>query len=237
MEDVELQYNVGNEDAHEHEFCRRKEGGCAIQLTPRQSEIVQLVQRSAPITGEQIAEQLGISRPTIRSDLSVLVMLGYLDAKPKVGYFPGNITAGAPSEPLNIRVQDVQSMPIIVRDTSTVHDAVVNLFLENVGSLIVADDEGMLLGVVSRKDLLKVTLGNAVAGTMPVSFVMTRTPLITVQPEDSIIEAAKKLDEHDIDTLPVVVQRGDAANDKWEVVGRISKTTILKVFLRQAKGR
>ncbi|WP_019419266.1 MULTISPECIES: helix-turn-helix transcriptional regulator [Paenibacillus] len=210
---------------------------CAIQLTPRQSEIVQLVKRLAPITGDLIAEQLGVSRPTIRSDLSVLVMLGYLDAKPKVGYFPGNISQSAAPQPIDIRVQDVQSMPVIVRETSSVHDAVVALFLENVGSLIVADEEGMLLGVVSRKDLLKVTLGNTMAGTMPVSFVMTRTPLITAQPQDSILDAAKKMDEHDIDTLPVVVpQQGDAVTEKWEVVGRVTKTTILKVFLRHMKG-
>ncbi|MCM3339023.1 helix-turn-helix transcriptional regulator [Paenibacillus sp. MER TA 81-3] len=210
---------------------------CAIQLTPRQSEIVQLVKRLAPITGDLIAEQLGVSRPTIRSDLSVLVMLGYLDAKPKVGYFLGNISQSAAPQPIDIRVQDVQSMPVIVRETSSVHDAVVALFLENVGSLIVADEEGMLLGVVSRKDLLKVTLGNTMAGTMPISFVMTRTPLITAQPQDSILDAAKKMDEHDIDTLPVVVpQQGDAVTEKWEVVGRVTKTTILKVFLRHMKG-
>ncbi|MDB4866996.1 MAG: hypothetical protein JWR03_1329, partial [Cohnella sp.] len=44
-----------------------------IQLTPRQIEIIGLVKRHAPVTGEQIAEHLGISRPTIRSDLSVLI--------------------------------------------------------------------------------------------------------------------------------------------------------------------
>ncbi|UHA74539.1 helix-turn-helix transcriptional regulator [Paenibacillus sp. 481] len=200
-------------------------------------EIMQLVERHAPVTGEQIAEQLGVSRPTIRSDLSVLVMLGVLSAKPKVGYFPGKSSRNAFPQALDIRVQDVQSMPIIVRETSTVQDAVVALFLENVGSLIVADEEGMLLGLVSRKDLLKVTLGNAMAGSMPISFVMTRTPIVNARPEDSIYDAAKKLDEHDIDTLPVVIPHSsDAKSEKLEVVGRITKTTILKVFLRQMKG-
>lgn len=52
-------------------------------------EIIDLVKKHAPITGERIAELLGISRPTIRSDLAVLVMLRYIDAKPKVGYFLG----------------------------------------------------------------------------------------------------------------------------------------------------
>ncbi|MDQ0874695.1 DeoR/GlpR family transcriptional regulator of sugar metabolism [Paenibacillus sp. V4I3] len=52
-------------------------------------EIIERVKKHAPITGENLAEMLGIARPTIRSDLALLVMLGYLDAKPKVGYFLG----------------------------------------------------------------------------------------------------------------------------------------------------
>lgn len=58
-----------------------------IELTSRQIEIIDIVNKRAPITGEQIAESLNLTRPTIRSDLSVLVMLKYIDAKPKVGYF------------------------------------------------------------------------------------------------------------------------------------------------------
>lgn len=129
-------------------------------------------------------------------------------------------------------------MPVIVRETSTINDAVVALFLENVGSLIVADQDSILLGVVSRKDLLKVTLGNPMAASMPVSFVMTRTPLVSVQPEDSVMDAAKKLDEHQIETLPVVIPHRDdkQSAEKWEVVGRITKTTMTKVLLRIAKG-
>lgn len=87
MEAVELQYNVGNEAAHEHEFCRRKKGDAPFNLRRANQKSSRLVQRSAPITGEQIAER-SISRPTIRSDLSVLVMLGYLDAA-EGRLFPG----------------------------------------------------------------------------------------------------------------------------------------------------
>ena len=65
-----------------------------IELTARQQELVALIGRHAPITGEQLAEMLGVSRPTLRSDLALLVMLGLVDAKPKVGYFPGSASAG-----------------------------------------------------------------------------------------------------------------------------------------------
>lgn len=195
-------------------------------------EIVELVKAHEPITGEQIAEMLGVSRPTIRSDLSVLVMLGIINAKPKVGYFLGSSMSPA-AESLkklhSMKVRDVQGVPIIVRETTTVNDAVVTLFLENVGSLIVTNDEGELTGIVSRKDLLKVTLGNTNAANMPVSLVMTRQPnIITIGPSDSVIAAAEKLINHQVDCLPVV-QKNE--HGKIEVVGRVTKSTMTRVLL------
>lgn len=161
-----------------------------------------------------------------------MVMLGLLDAKPKVGYFLGSVAnpvAESLKHVLDMKVKDVQGVPIVVRETSTVQDAVVTLFLENVGSLMVVDANGMLSGVVSRKDLLKVTLGNSAAITMPVSFVMTRKPnIITIKPEDDVITAAEKMINHQIDSIPVVHEKEGGME---EVVGRITKTTITRVFL------
>lgn len=212
-------------------------GECLIELTSRQKEIVALVRKSAPVTGEQIAEQLGLSRPTIRSDLAVLVMLGLLDAKPKVGYFPG-----VASEPqgelrrmlLNWKVRDIQGRPVVVRETSTVQDAVVAMFLENTGSVFVADEHGFLQGIVSRKDLLKVTLGNPSSPAMPVSLVMTRKAnLVTVSPDDSVLEAAKRMIRHEVESLPVV-QPVEGRNDV-EIIGRVSNTSMTRILVEWAE--
>lgn len=163
-------------------------------------------------------------------------MLEYIDAKPKVGYFP--IGKSTKNHQLNqglmqLKVKDVQAMPVIVRETATVNDAVVTLFLDNVGSLIVADAEGVLLGVISRKDLLKVTLGNPSASTMPVGLIMTRSPnVITVSPEDDIIEAARKMMHYQVDSLPVVIiHSNDKGIESSEVVGRITKSTMTQILL------
>lgn len=211
----------------------KAKGEKAIELSSRQLEIIELVKQNAPITGEQIAEMLGFSRPTIRSDLSLLVMLGYLDAKPKVGYFLGKSGISdfsLASKLSSLKVKDVQALPVIVLESTSVHEAVVTLFTENVGSLVVTDTDGELIGVVSRKDLLKVTVGSLNASTTPMSLVMTRQPnIITVSPEDSVLEAGKKMLRFQIDNLPVVVQ--GEANKKIEVVGRISKTTLVKILV------
>lgn len=214
----------------------RLSGGITIELTPRQLDIVNIVKKHAPITGDQIAEMLNVSRATLRTDLSKLVILDYIDAKPKVGYFLGK--RGTPDREekfrlLEMKVGDVHGVPVIIRETTTIHEAVVSLFLENVGTLIVTDADGHLAGIVSRKDLLKVTLGNPSASSMPVSMIMTRRPNVTtVQPEDTVLDAARKIIAQQIDSLPVVVPSASGQPvESWKVVGRITKTNIIKMLL------
>jgi CBS domain-containing protein len=208
----------------------------AIELSPRQLEIIELVQKHAPVTGEQIAEALGVSRPTIRSDLSVLIMLGHLDAKPKVGYFLGKARSagGAIKDRLiGLKVKDRMSRPIVIPEQATVNDAVISLFMENTGMLAVTDPQGFLSGVVSLKDLLKVTLGNPAAASIPINMVMTRLPrIVSVGPDDTLWEAAHKMLEHQVGGLPVVRPATEGeGRGKLEVVGRITKTSMTRVLI------
>ena len=213
----------------------RKEG-TAIELSSRQLEIIELVQKHAPVTGEQIAEALGVSRPTIRSDLSVLIMLGHLDAKPKVGYFLGKERAAGglvKDKLMRGKVKDRMGRPVVISEQSTVNDAVIALFMENTGMLAVTDSQGFLSGVVSLKDLLKVTLGNPAAASIPINMVMTRLPrIMAVGPDDTLLEASRKMLEHQVGGLPVVRPAANADDSgKLEVVGRITKTTMTQVLV------
>jgi len=210
--------------------------GKAIELTGRQREIIAIVKQHAPITGEQIAESLGLSRPTIRSDLSVLMMLGLIDAKPKVGYFLGK--AFSPEGKLNLRLKEIKvkeamSRPAAIRENATVHDAVFTMFLEQSSMLTVTDDAGGLTGVVTVKDLLKVAFGNPNASSIPVQMVMTRQPrVVTVTPEDMVLEAAAKMIEHQVSALPVVRSReGEDDHKPPELIGKISKTNVVQLLV------
>ena len=204
-----------------------------MNFTNRQLQIIDIIKKYEPITAEQIAEQIGVSRATIRSDLAILVMTEHIEAKPKVGYFIGNarrIDSRMFEKLEQIKVKDVQGVPVVIQGTTTIHDAVVTLFVEDVGSLIVVDEEADLRGIVSRKDLLKFTIGNVNATSMPVSMVMTRHSKVhTIDENASVIEAAKKLIHYEIDSLPVVVI--DVEGNKKNVVGRITKTNIIKMLL------
>lgn len=194
------------------------------------------MQKHAPVTGEQIAESLGVSRPTIRSDLAILIMLGHLDAKPKVGYFLGKKQTAdgkLKDKLLRLKVKDRMSRPVIISEQATLNDAVIALFMENTGMLAVTDSQGRLSGIVSLKDLLKVSLGNPTAASIPVSMVMTRLPRIAaVGPDDSLWEAAKKMLEHQVGGLPVVRPvEGSGDRNGLEVVGRITKTSMTQVLV------
>jgi DeoR family transcriptional regulator, catabolite repression regulator len=212
-----------------------------IELTSRQQDILTIVTNQQPISGEYIAEQLGTTRPAIRSDLALLVMLKLLEAKPKVGYTlssASNQQEMALERLLTMQVKEFQSAPVVLRETASVSDAVVAMFLDNVGSLIIGDADGHLAGIVSRKDLLKVTLGNSAAAAMPVSLIMTRHPnIVTITPEESIVAAAKKMISHEVDSLPVVLElRSEDSLQRAEVIGRITKTAMTKVLLELAFG-
>lgn len=64
---------------------------------------------------------------------------------------------------------------------------------------------------------------------------MTRTPnVVTVTSEDTVVLAAKRIIEHEVDSIPVVeeIKRDNTIINK--VVGRISKTNITKLFLEIA---
>ena len=57
-----------------------------IELSRRQQKIIQIVKDNGPITGEHIADQLDLTRATLRPDLAILTMAGFLEARPRVGY-------------------------------------------------------------------------------------------------------------------------------------------------------
>lgn len=195
---------------------------------------MQIVKDQGPITGEQIAEQLHLTRATLRPDLAILTMAGFLEARPRVGYFySGKSGTQLLTDNLSkLFVKDFQSIPVVVNDGISVYDAIVMMFLEDVGTLFVVDQKSLLVGVLSRKDLLRASIGTKELATIPVNIIMTRMPNITMCfRDDLLLDVAKKLIAKQIDALPVVKQAEDGG---YEVVGRITKTNIAKAFVSLA---
>ena len=211
-----------------------------MELTRRQETILEIVKKDGPITGEHIAERLSLTRATLRPDLAILTMSGLLEARPRVGYFySGKSFNRVLAERIHSAlVSKIKSVPIVVPEQCSVYDAVVTMFIEDVGTLFVVQEGGLLEGVVSRKDLLKITLGGQDIHKLPVGVIMTRMPkVITVDLNDSVWLAANKMIVHEVDALPVVRKiTTEKGQEGYEVVGRISKTNIARFFVELGDG-
>ncbi|MFZ5965903.1 MAG: helix-turn-helix transcriptional regulator [Bacillota bacterium] len=208
-----------------------------IQLTDRQQKIIDIVKANEPITSEHIAQMLNVTRATLRPDLAILTMSGILDARPKVGYFYcGDSTVNIVSEHIRkTKVKDIQSIPVLIDEQTTLYDAIVSLFLEDVGTIYVLS-KGCLTGVVSRKDFLKSIMGGTDINKVPVGLIMTRMPnIIMTHPDETALEAAIKIIEHEVDSLPVTEKMMINQKECYKVIGRISKTNITRLFVEMAR--
>ena len=208
-------------------------GGYRVKLSKRQEQIAQIVREEGPVTGSAIAEHLEVTRSALRSDLSVLTMLGVLDARPNVGYYYVGLSKETQTaERLkSFLVSDVLSQAVVVSGDTSLYDTIVTLFTEDVVTILVCDGS-YLVGVVSRKDLLRASMGQTDSHTMPISMIMTPvSKVIAVEPTDTLVEAAQKMIDYEVDCLPVVVREDVGNKKRLKVVGRVSKTTVAKVFL------
>ena len=199
-----------------------------MKLSKRQEQIIQIVRKEGPITGDDIAGILAVARGTIRNDLSVLTMLGYLDARPKVGYYYKGDHAHIKVREIfdTIHVEEIMSVPVVLDEKASVYDGISAVFLANIGTIFITRD-GFLVGCVSRKDLLRSAIGQVDPEKTPLSMIMTRMPnIISIGPKDSIYKAAQAIDQWEIDALPVVV--GD---EQLKVVGRLTKTNINRLVV------
>lgn len=205
-----------------------------MKLTNRQEEIVSMVKAGSPITSEKLATRLGVTRAALRPDLAVLTMLGVLSAKPKVGYI---CTEKPPTSLVfeqisNIKVGDIMSKPSVISEDTMVHDAIVYIFLKDVGTIFV-ENEGRLTGAVSRKDFLKVAIGGTDIYKVPVGVIMTRMPnIITATKDDSTYDVASKIINHEIDSIPVVEEVKEDDEVYYKIIGKISKTNITKLLVK-----
>lgn len=209
-----------------------------IQFNTRQKKIIEIVKKNEPITSENIAEFLNLTRATLRPDLAILTMAGALEARPKVGYFYSGKTQNEEifEKISQVKVSDIKSVPVVVDEKTSVYDAIVTMFLDDVGTIF-AISEGYLSGVVSRKDFLKTCMGGSDINKVPVGVIMTRMPnIITTFPDETVFEAAQKIIEHEVDSLPIVQKELIDDKEYFKVLGRISKTNITKLLIEIANG-
>lgn len=199
-----------------------------MNYTDRQLRIIEIIKEQQPVRSVDISEQVGVSQATVRQDLSILVAVGIVDAKPNVGYSYSEVDEKSDfyHKLSSIQVKDIMSPPVVIDENASVYDGTVKIILEDTGTLFITRD-GYLTGVASRKDLLRSALQSADLREVPIGVIMTRLPLVTCNEKDTIGDAAALINSAKIDSVPVVIEE----EGNLKVVGRLSKTNITSKFV------
>ncbi|WP_432138379.1 MULTISPECIES: CBS domain-containing protein [unclassified Streptomyces] len=101
------------------------------------------------------------------------------------------------------------------------------LHRHGISGLPVVDHDDKVLGVVSGTDLVRaqVTHGEAPGGRPVTAEQLMSTPAITVHPEQPVPAAARVMERHHVERLPVV-------DEEDRLIGIATRRDLLRVFLR-----
>ena len=197
-----------------------------MDLTERQKKILIMLKEKSLLSGDEIAQNLNITKSALRTDFSILTTLKLVTSKQNKGYSYNDKCT-------TIKVRDCMSPQNSIDIRTSVYDAIIHLFNFDLGTLIVVENE-KLVGIISRKDLLKAALNRKNIEKIPVSMIMTRMPnIVHCFEDDNIMEAIEKLIKHEIDSLPVLRKE----KGKLSLVGRFTKTNVTKLFYQELKNK
>ena len=120
-------------------------------------------------------------------------------------------------------VRDIMSSPVITIDEDeTSNTAAENMDMKDLGAVIVQNKSGNSIGIITERDLVKrVVAKNLKPDTVKARDAMT-TPLVTIEPEATISDAARRMTRLDIRRLGVTY--------KGNLVGIITSKDILGVM-------
>lgn len=120
-------------------------------------------------------------------------------------------------------VKDVMSSPAVtVDETAAVNKVAALMNKHDLGCIVVTSKQEKPIGIITERDLVvRVLAKNTKPDTKKAKNVMT-SPLMTIEPDATITDAAKKMSKLDIRRLGVVY--------KGQLVGIISSKDVLGVM-------
>ena len=120
-------------------------------------------------------------------------------------------------------VKDVMSSPVVTLNEDAASNKAANLMDDNqLGCVIVTNKAGKPVGIITERDLvIRILAKNLVPDAVKVKEIMT-SPLVTIDPEATISEAARRMSRLNIRRLGVVY--------KGNLVGLVSSKDILGVM-------
>lgn len=192
-----------------------------VLLVPKRSSIRS---RSAVDTSAQLAGDIRLSIPLISANMDTVTEARMAIAMAKAGGI-GIIHRFMPIERQVEMVRKVKraesfvvAHPVAIHPLATVEAARQKMAETDIGGLVVTDEQGHLLGILTARDVLL-----APDPAVPVNTVMTPREQLVVAPAGEVLDVARlTLHRHRIEKLPLV-----DAEDR--VVGLITAQDIVKL--------
>ena len=116
---------------------------------------------------------------------------------------------------------------VTVRPEQTIRQALLLLAEHNIGALVVVDEGGRPVGILSERDIVREAARNEAVFSLVVSTIMTRDVIIGT-PQDDLVSAGSTMTEKRIRHLPIV--------DRGRLVGIVSIGDIVKAHRNELQG-
>ncbi len=113
--------------------------------------------------------------------------------------------------------------PITAHYTAKIRDVATLMYNNGIGSVMIVDDKGVLVGIVTERDLVRAVATGGISDQAEAYTIMTRNP-VTVDPNAPAYEALKKMREYNIRHLPVIDKDG-------KPLGMVSVRDVLDAVL------
>jgi len=117
----------------------------------------------------------------------------------------------------------IKREPKSVSSTTSIREAVQIMYRENIGSVVITDPEGRVLGIFTERDLVRV-IAEGVSLDSSIAGVMTRNPVVVYE-DEPVSRAVILMAERRIRHLPVI-------NRKGLLVGMVTARDITESFRR-----
>ena len=137
------------------------------------------------------------------------------------------MTSAAMPQPTSDVVADIMSRPVLtVEEGETLWDAWQLLFVSGLRHLVVLDANGASLGVLSDRSILaEVPATSEHLSERRVRDVLAMVPLVSVEPGDSPLTAARVMATNSVEAVPVI----DAAG---RIAGIVTESDIVRWLVR-----
>jgi CBS domain-containing protein len=116
---------------------------------------------------------------------------------------------------------------VTVRPQQSIREAITLLVDNNIGALVVTNDVGKPVGILSERDIIRAAAQNEAIFSQPVSALMTRG-ITTGEPHDDLESVAHTMTEKRIRHIPVI--------DQGKLLGIVSIGDIVKAQRDQYQG-